>query len=77
MTQNTLSKNNLWCQELFQGTHLFKIVELFFGNCQRSAKVKAVVAITRKLLRTIFAMVRNHTMYMENYEQRHHEKLAA
>jgi transposase len=40
-------------------------------------KVKAVVAITRKLLRTIFAMVRNHTTYMENYEQRHHEKLAA
>lgn len=39
-------------------------------------KVKAVVAITRKLLRIIFAMVRNHTMYMENYEQPH-EKLAA
>ena len=40
-------------------------------------KVKAVVALTRKLLRTIFAMVRNHTMYMENYEYRSHEKLAA
>ena len=40
-------------------------------------KVKAVVAITRKLLRIIFAMVRNHTTYMENYEQQYHEKLAA
>jgi len=40
-------------------------------------RVKAVVALTRKLLRTIFAMVRNHSMYMENYEHRHHEKLAA
>lgn len=40
-------------------------------------KVKAVVAITRKLLRIIFAMVRNHTTYMENYEQQCHKKLAA
>ena len=35
MTQNMLSKSNLWCQELFQGTHLSKMVELFFGNCKR------------------------------------------
>ena len=35
MTQNTLSKSNLRCQELFQGTHLSKIAELFFGNCRR------------------------------------------
>lgn len=40
-------------------------------------KVKAVVAISRKLLRIIFAMVRNHTTYTENYAQQHHEKLAA
>lgn len=40
-------------------------------------KVKAVVAISRKLLRIIFAMVRNHTTYTENYAQQYHEKLAA
>jgi transposase len=40
-------------------------------------KVKAVVAISRKLLRIIFAMVRNHTTYEENYEQQYQEKLAA
>ena len=40
-------------------------------------KVKAVVAISRKLLRIIFAMVRNHTTYEENYGQQNHEKLAA
>jgi transposase len=40
-------------------------------------KVKAVVAITRKLLRIIFALVRNHTTYRENYEQQYHGKLAA
>jgi transposase len=40
-------------------------------------KVKAVVAISRKLLRTIFALARNHTIYMENYDHKQHEKLAA
>jgi len=40
-------------------------------------KVKAVVAISRKLLRIIFSMVRNHTTYAENYDQQYHEKLAA
>ena len=40
-------------------------------------KVKAVVAISRKLLRIIFALARNHTTYMENYGHNHHEKLAA
>lgn len=40
-------------------------------------KVKAVVAISRKLLRIIFSMVRKHTTYTENYEQQYHEKLAA
>ena len=40
-------------------------------------KVKAVVAISRKLLRIIFAMVRNHTTYEENYAQQYYEKLAA
>jgi transposase len=41
------------------------------------SKIKAVVAISRKLLRIIFAMVRNHTTYTENYEQQYHETLAA
>ena len=36
--QNMLSKSNLWCQELFQGTYLSKMVELFFSNCRRSVK---------------------------------------
>jgi len=40
-------------------------------------KVKAVVAISRKLLRTIFALARNHTTYMENYGCNNHVKLAA
>ncbi|MCX5822755.1 MAG: hypothetical protein NTY86_04410 [Deltaproteobacteria bacterium] len=30
MTPNSLSNSNLWCQELFQGTHLFKMAEEFF-----------------------------------------------
>jgi len=36
VTQFMLSKSNLWCQELFQGTHLSKIAKLFLGNCRRS-----------------------------------------
>jgi transposase len=40
-------------------------------------KVKAVVAISRKLLRIIFALTRNHTTYMENYGNNNHVKLAA
>ena len=35
MTPST--KSNLWCQELFQGTHLSKIEELFLGYCRRCA----------------------------------------
>ncbi len=44
MTQNTLSKSNLWCQELFQGRYLSKMAELFFGNCQRSVKSEKIGA---------------------------------
>ena len=40
-------------------------------------KVKAVVAISRKLLRTIFALARNHTTYREDYGHNHHVKCAA
>jgi len=40
-------------------------------------KVKAVVAISRKLLRTIFALARNHTTYREDYGHNHHVKFAA
>ena len=40
-------------------------------------KVKAVVAISRKLLRIIFAVVRNHTTYMQNYNSLNYLKLAA
>ena len=40
-------------------------------------KVKAVVAISRKLLRIIFALARNHTTYMENYHSLNYFKLAA
>lgn len=32
-------------------------------------KIKALVAISRKLLRLVFALVRNHTVYVTNYNQ--------
>jgi transposase len=40
-------------------------------------KVKALVAISRKLLRLIFALARDNTLYIENYDPRHKYKLAA
>ena len=40
-------------------------------------KVKALVAISRKLLRLVFALARDNTMYIENYDPRHKYKLAA
>jgi len=40
-------------------------------------KVKALVAISRKLLRLIFALARDDTKYVENHNQIHHFKLAA
>jgi len=40
-------------------------------------KVKAVVAISRKLLRIMFSLACNHTTYMENYDQLNIVKLAA
>lgn len=40
-------------------------------------KIKALTAISRKLLRLIFALVRNNTVFMQNYSDIHHLKLAA
>ena len=40
-------------------------------------KMKALVGISRKLLGLIFALARDNTMYVENYSNRHHFKLAA
>ena len=40
-------------------------------------KMKALVAISRKLLGLIFAIVRDSTKYIEDYNQKHHYKLAA
>jgi transposase len=40
-------------------------------------KMKALVAIARKLLGLIFAIVRDNTKYVENYSDRNHYKLAA
>ena len=40
-------------------------------------KTKALVAISRKLLAIIFALVRNHTVYVAGYSQIAHERLAA
>ena len=40
-------------------------------------KMKALVAIARKLLGLIFALARDNTVYVENYSIRHHFKLAA
>ena len=40
-------------------------------------KMKALVAIARKFLRIIFAIVRDKTKYVENYSDNYHYKLAA
>lgn len=40
-------------------------------------KMKALTAISRKLLGLIFALVRDNTVYEENYNNIHHFKLAA
>jgi transposase len=40
-------------------------------------KMKALVAISRKLLGLIFALVRDNTVYVENYSNVHNFKLAA
>jgi transposase len=40
-------------------------------------KMKALVAISRKLLGLIFAIVRDNTKYIEDYSAKHHYKLAA
>lgn len=39
--------------------------------------IKALVAIARKLLGIIFALVRNNSVYIENYSEKHNYKLAA
>ena len=52
--------------------------ERYLGMVDRGMpKVKAVVAISRKLLRIIFALVRNHSTYIENYDHLSCLKLAA
>lgn len=40
-------------------------------------KLKALVAISRKILGLIFAIVRDNTLYIEDYRNNHHYKLAA
>lgn len=40
-------------------------------------KMKALVAISRKLLGLIFAIVRDNTKYIEDYSEKHHYQLAA
>ena len=40
-------------------------------------KMKALIAISRKLLRIAFALARDDTVYVENYNKIHHLKLAA
>ena len=40
-------------------------------------KIKALVAISRKLLRIIYALARDDTLYMEDYKSPHDYKLAA
>jgi len=40
-------------------------------------KMKALIAISRKLLAVIFAVVRDNTVYIENYSRAHNYKLAA
>jgi transposase len=40
-------------------------------------KTKALIAISRKLLRLIFALARDNAMYIENYDATHNYQLAA
>ena len=40
-------------------------------------KIKALIAVSRKLLRIIFALARDNTQYDENYNKNHELKLAA
>ena len=40
-------------------------------------KVKALIAISRKLLKLVFAITRDNTIYVENYANKQHLKLAA
>jgi transposase len=40
-------------------------------------KIKALVGVSRKLLRVLFALVRDSSMYVENHSQTHGLKLAA
>ena len=40
-------------------------------------KIKALVAISRKLLKILFALVRDHSEYQKNYSQEKGVKLAA
>ena len=40
-------------------------------------KIKALIAVSRKLLRIIFAIARDNTQYDENYNRNHGLKLAA
>jgi transposase len=40
-------------------------------------KIKALIAVSRKLLRIIFALARDNTYYDENYNRNHELKLAA
>ena len=40
-------------------------------------KMKALIAIARKILGIIFAIVRDNTKYMENYSDNYHYKIAA
>ena len=40
-------------------------------------KIKALIAISRKLLRIIFALARDNAQYEENYNRNHEFKLAA
>ena len=40
-------------------------------------KIKALIAVSRKLLRIIFALARDNAQYEENYSRKHEFKLAA
>jgi hypothetical protein len=40
-------------------------------------KIKALIAVSRKLLRIIFALARDNTQYDKNYNINHELKLAA
>ncbi len=55
------------------------IMHQYYQAClnRGMVKTKALIAVARKLLRVIFALVRDHSEYIEDYSKLQHRKEAA